>query len=159
MVEGTDSAGGYLVAPEVSDQLVRLRTVATPLRSRFSSVSVTSDTLQISQQTSGLTAAWTDELATKTAADFTFGQISASVFTGAGLAVVSNQLLQDARPSIDGLITQDLSKRLAILEEKAFINGSGTGQPRGILNTSGINTSRSPTPTRPRPSRSCSRTS
>ena len=139
MVEGTDSAGGYLVAPEVSDELVRLRTVSTPLRSRFSSVSVNSDTLQISQQTAGLTAAWTDELATKTAADFTFGQISVSNFTAAGLAVVSNQLLADARPSIDGLITADLAKRIAILEEKAFINGTGTAQPRGILNTSGIN--------------------
>ena len=139
MTEGTDSAGGYLVPPEVSDELVRLKTVATPLRELFSRVQVQSDTLQIAQQTGGLTAAWTDELATKTAADFTFGQISVSVFTAAGLAVVSNQLLADARPSIDGLITSDLARRIAILEEKAFINGTGTGQPRGILQTSGIN--------------------
>jgi HK97 family phage major capsid protein len=139
MVEGTDSAGGYLVPTEVSDELVRLKEYATPLRRLFSSIQVTSDKLEIAQQTGGLVAAWTDELATKTAADFTFGQISVSVFTAAGLAVVSNQLLQDARPSIDGLINQDLAKRIAILEEKALIDGSGTGQPRGILNTSGIN--------------------
>lgn len=139
MVEGTDSAGGYLVAPQVSDELVRLKYYRTPLRNLFSTLNVTSDTLQIAQQTGGLTAAWTDELATKTAADFTFGQISVSVFTAAGLAVVSNQLLQDANPSIDGLINSDLARRLATLEEVAFINGSGTGQPRGILNTSGVN--------------------
>lgn len=139
MVEGTDSAGGYLVAPEVSDELVRLKTYRTPLRNLFSSIRVGSDTLQIAQQTGGLTAAWTDELATKTAADFTFGQISVSVFTAAGLAVVSNQLLQDSNPSIDGLINSDLARRIAILEEIAFINGSGTGQPRGVLNTVGVN--------------------
>lgn len=138
MVEGTDSAGGYLVAPQVSDELVRLKYYRTPLRSLFSSINVTSDTLQIAQQTGGLTAAWTDELATKTAADMTFGQISVSVFTAAGLAVVSNQLLQDSNPSIDSLINSDLARRLAILEEVAFINGSGTGQPRGILNTVGV---------------------
>ncbi len=140
MVEGTDSAGGYLVAPQVSDELVRLKTYRTPLRSLFSSINVTTDTLQIAQQTGGLTAAWTDELATKTAADMTFGQISVSVFTAAGLAVVSNQLLQDSNPSIDSLINSDLARRLAILEEVAFINGSGTGQPRGILNTASVGT-------------------
>lgn len=139
MVEGTNSAGGYLVPPEIDAELVRLKSVATPLRGLFSNVQVQSDSLQISQQTGGLTAAWTDELATKTAADFTFGQIQVSVFTAAGLAVVSNQLLSDARPSIDGLITSDLAKRIAILEEKALVNGSGSGQPRGVLQTSGIN--------------------
>lgn len=139
MVEGTDSAGGYLVAPEVADELVRLKDYRTPLRNLFSAIRVSSDTLQIAQQTGGLTAAWTDELATKTAADMTFGQISVSVFTAAGLAVVSNQLLQDSNPTIDALINSDLAKRISILEEQAFINGSGTGQPRGILNTVGIN--------------------
>ena len=147
MVEGTDSAGGYLVTPEISSELVQLKIAQTPLRGLMSSVGIVSDTLTISTQTSGLTAGWVAELATKPQADFVFGQFSVSVFTGAGLAVVSNQLLKDAgrgsrgpQVGIDTLINRDLAKRLAILEEVAFINGSGTGQPLGILGTSGVNT-------------------
>jgi HK97 family phage major capsid protein len=77
----------------------------------------------------------------------TFGQFSVSVFTMAGLAVTSNQLLQDGGAQrngvsigIDSLINRDIAKRLATLEEIALIDGSGTGQPLGILGTPGIGT-------------------
>jgi HK97 family phage major capsid protein len=137
MTEGTDSAGGFLVEPQLLPELTRLRYNATPLRSRFSQINVTTDSVKVTQQTGGLTAGWVDELATKPAADMTFAQVTASVFTVAGMAVVSNQLLADSRPSIDSLIVPDIATKIATVEEIAFINGSGTAQPRGILNTSG----------------------
>lgn len=140
MTEGTGSAGGYLVPDQISQELLELREQQAVLRPLFSSIQVTSDTLRIPSVTGGLTAGWVAELAEKPAADMTFGEISANVFTKAGLAVVSNQLLQDARPSIDGLINRDLAKRLANVEELAFINGTGSGQPTGILNTAGVQT-------------------
>lgn len=140
MTEGTDSAGGYLVPPQISSELLTLREQSASLRPLFSQITVTSDTYQIPAITSGLSVGWVAELAAKPASDLVFGQISTSVFTAAGLAVVSNQLLQDARPSIDGLINAELAKRLALLEEVAFIDGDGTNKPTGILNTAGIST-------------------
>jgi HK97 family phage major capsid protein len=47
--------------------------------------------------------------------------ITASVFTAAGLATISNQLLADSNPAVDGLVTADLAKRLVALEETAFL--------------------------------------
>ena len=139
MTEGTGSAGGYLVPDEISSELLELRQANAVLRPLFSKVQVESDTLRIASVTSGLTAGWVAELAEKPVSDLAFAEISTSVFTAAGLAVVSNQLLADSTPSVDGLVNADLARRLANLEEVAFINGSGTGQPRGILNTSGVN--------------------
>lgn len=138
MSEGTNSAGGWLVAPEISDELIRLREARTVLRSLCSKIDVTSDTLEIASITGGLGAAWTAELAEKPAFDMTFGQQTVSIYTLAALAVVSNQLLADSKPGIDGLIAGDLAYRLAKAEEIALINGSGTGQPTGILNQSGV---------------------
>lgn len=138
MTEGTDSAGGYLVDPLHVGELVELREHATPFESLFPVLNVATDSVEITQQTGGLAAGWADELATKTSADFTFGQITASIFTAAGLGVVSNQLLADARPSIDGLIIRDLARRLGVVRETAVINGSGTGQPLGVLGTAGV---------------------
>jgi HK97 family phage major capsid protein len=72
----------------------------------------------------------------------TLATITASIFTAAGLATISNQLLADSNPAVDGLVTSDLTKRLVALEETAFLTGSGTGQPLGILNTPGLGTTR-----------------
>lgn len=138
MVEGTDSAGGFLVPPDISSDLQRLRYHSSVLRGLFSSVNVTSDEFQIPAVVSGLVAGWVAELAEKPEAELTFQSATTNVFTGAGLAVVSNQLLKDANWSVDQLVNTDLAFRLAQLEEIAFINGSGVGQPRGILNTNGV---------------------
>lgn len=140
MTEGTGSAGGLLVPDQIAEGILALRQNAAVLRGLFSQVNVSSDTLRIASVTGGLTAGWVAELATKPNADLAFGEISTNVFTAAGLAVASNQLLQDATSSVDQLVNSDLARRLANLEEIAFINGSGSGQPLGILQTSGIQT-------------------
>jgi HK97 family phage major capsid protein len=44
-------------------------------------------------------------------------------------------------------LISDLAKRLATLEEVAFLNGSGTDQPKGILQTSGVNSQTTETST------------
>lgn len=139
MTEGTGTAGGYLVPDQISTELLELREQVSVLRPLFSRLQVVSDTLRIPSITSGLTAGWVAELATKPSADLAFAEMSVNVFTKAGLAVASNQLLRDARQSVDRLIYKDLAKRLAWLEEVAFLAGTGTGQPLGILNTSGVN--------------------
>jgi HK97 family phage major capsid protein len=140
MTQGTGSAGGYLVPDQVSSDILELRAQRAVLRGLIPTIQVDSDTLRIASVTGGLTAGWVAELATKPSQDMTFGEVSVNVFTVAGLATVSNQLLRNSNPSIDRLINSDLALRIANVEEIAIISGSGTGQPQGILNTSGINT-------------------
>lgn len=140
MTIGTGSAGGFLVPDQISDELIALRVEQTVLRALIPVLQVNSDTLRISKVDSGLTADWVAELAAKPQQDAVFSEITENVFTKAGLAVVSNQLLRDSsgNKAIDTFIAQDLAKRLAIVEEKAILNGTGTGQPQGILNTTGV---------------------
>lgn len=138
MTEGTGSAGGFLVPPQVSSELLALRQQDAVLRNLFSSVSVTSTDLRIASVESGLVAGWVAELAEKPKSDLTFAEIGVMTFTAAGLAVTSNQLLRDANHSIDTLVNTDLARRLRAVEEVAFINGSGVNQPLGILNTAGV---------------------
>lgn len=138
MTQASGSTGGYLVPPQVSSELLRFREQQNILRPLFSRVQVDADVLRIAAQTKGLLAGWVAELAQKPESDLAFGEVSVNVFWKAGMAVVSNQLLRNSNPSIDGLIYSDLGKRLAALEEIAFISGSGNGQPLGILNTPGV---------------------
>lgn len=139
MTEGTQAQGGYLVRPQVERQLVLARESDNILRGLCSKLDVTTNAIQLDQLGLTTTAGWVAELATKPeSTGMTLATVTASVFTAAGLATVSNQLLADSNPAIDGLVTSDLAKRLVALEEAAFIAGTGTGQPLGILNTPGI---------------------
>lgn len=138
MSEGTGSAGGFLVPPQISNEIIQLRQQDAILRPLFSSVNINTTTLKIASVESGLVAGWVAELAQKPLGDLTFAELSVDTFTAAGLAVASNQLLRDATPSVDTLINSDIARRLRALEEVAFLDGSGTNQPRGILNTDGV---------------------
>jgi HK97 family phage major capsid protein len=139
MTEGTQAQGGYLVRPQVERQIVLARENDNVLRGLCSKLNVTTNSIQLDQLGLTTTAGWVAELAQKPeTTGMTLATVTASVFTAAGLATVSNQLLQDSNPAIDGLVTSDLAKRLVALEEAAFINGTGSGQPLGILNTPGI---------------------
>jgi HK97 family phage major capsid protein len=139
MTEGVDAQGGYLVRPQVERQIVQAKELDNVLRGLCSKLNVTSNAIQLDQIGLSTTAGWVAELAQKPETTaMTLATVTASVFTAAGLATISNQLLADSNPAVDGLVTSDLAKRLVALEEAAFINGTGTGQPLGILNTPGI---------------------
>jgi HK97 family phage major capsid protein len=139
MTEGVDAQGGYLVRPQIERQIVESIELDNVLRGLCSSINVTVPSIQLDQLTLAATAGWVAEMAQKPeSTGMTLASVTASVFTAAGLATVSNQLLADSNPGIDNLVTSDLAKRLRALEEAAFIAGTGSGQPLGILNTPGL---------------------
>lgn len=141
MTEGTGNQGGYLVQPEIERRIVEAIESDNVLRDLCSKVNVTTNSIQVDNIGLSTQAGWVAELGTKPESTaLTLASVTASVFTAAGLATVSNQLLADANPAVDGLVTSDLVKRLVALEETAFISGTGTGQPLGILNTPGVST-------------------
>jgi HK97 family phage major capsid protein len=139
MTEGTDGQGGYLVRPQVERQIVQAREFDNVLRALCSKITVNTNSIQLDQLALSTQAGWVAELAQKPEqTGMTLATVTASVFTAAGLATVSNQLLADSDPAVDQLVTTDLATKLVALEETAFLNGSGIGQPLGILNTPGI---------------------
>jgi HK97 family phage major capsid protein len=139
MSEGTAAQGGYLVQPSVERRIVLARESDNALRALCSKINVNTNAVQFDSISLTTAAGWVAELAVKPeTTSMALASISASVFTAAGLATISNQLLADSNPAVDGLVTADLAKRLVALEETAFLTGSGTNQPLGILNTPGI---------------------
>lgn len=150
MSEGVAAQGGYLVRPSVERQIVATREQDNVLRALCSKLNVTTNEISLDQLTLATTAGWVAELAQKPeGTSMTLASVSASVFTAAGLATISNQLLADSNPAVDRLVTADLAKRLVALEETAFLTGSGVGQPLGILNTPGVQTVNADTPGNP----------
>lgn len=141
MTEGTGSQGGYLVVKQIERQLVEAIELSNVLRDLCTKVNVSTNAVEFDRIQLGTTAGWVAEQGTKPeSTSLSLSTITANIFTAAGLATISNQLLADSVPSVDGLVITDLAKRLRALEEDAFLNGDGTGKPLGLLNTSGVQT-------------------
>lgn len=137
--EATASAG-YLVPPVYWQQgIAEYRLAAAKVRALCTVIpGIATNLVYMPRETGIASVGWTAENAAKPSTDQTFGQIAVNIFTLAGISKVSRQLLEDSSPAVDMIVRKDLGRLLGQAEDIAFINGSGTGQPTGLLNTAGI---------------------
>jgi HK97 family phage major capsid protein len=142
LAEGSGSAGGYLVQPELAQevaQLVRARSVVMQMGPRVFPVK---KSLLLSSVSAGATAAYVGENAAIPASEETFAQDTLlSPKNLAALVPVSNRLLRDAAdvPDVEQVVQSDLAEVLSLRQDLAFIQGTGTGgEPLGIKNASGL---------------------
>lgn len=147
LVKGTDSAGGYLVPDEFRDKLVECVKSYGGFLSNVEEVT-SSDGRKwlwptITDETGGNpneAAIVAESAAFAGGADPVFGENSLDVFkyttTGAGNnpVRVSVELLQDSAVDMDALLRRLFGRRIGRKEARDAVVGTGSGQPKGILN-------------------------
>jgi len=143
--EGDDVQGGFLV-PEVyrkdlmmialENAVVRPNgaTVIPPVKTDSINIPYVDDTTHASTVFGGVVGTWTAEAAAKTANKPTFGQMTLTPHKLAGLTYLSHELRDDSAIAIVPLIKRMFGSAWGYYEDDAFINGTGAGQPLGILN-------------------------
>jgi len=140
--EGTGSSGGYLVAPEVSAEVVHLIRARSAVARLGPRVVPVSKELSVTSLSSGATAYYTAENAPIPVSEQTFAQaVLLRPRELAALVPVSNRLLRDAadNPAIEDVLRADLAEIIALREDLAFLQGTGTGgEPLGIRTTPGL---------------------
>lgn len=144
LVEGTDSAGGFLVPPEHLNTLLsraleqsiwRPRATVFPMRSDTATLPTIIDTSHASTVFGGVKMYWTKEAADKTANEPAFGEVMLTARKLAGYTALSNELLMDSGVALEPLLRRMFGDAIAFFEEDAFINGTGAGQPLGFMNS------------------------
>jgi HK97 family phage major capsid protein len=129
-----DTAGGYLVPVEQSNQVIELLRADSVVLPLCRQLPLNRPTLTIPTQTGGATAYWVGENSTITASEPTFGQITLIAKKLGILVKLSNELLEDSDPAIDALIREDIARVAALEIDRVILEGSGLGgEPRGIL--------------------------
>ena len=94
---------------------------------------------------SGLETGWITEGQPVPEGQLSFDGVTLTPKHVGGKTEMSRQLLQQSSPGIEQLVREDLSFLIAKQIDRAIINGSGAaGEPRGILNTLGIQTADMP---------------
>jgi HK97 family phage major capsid protein len=98
------------------------------------------DNVSYPKQTGRATGSWVGENPGTDVADsaLTLGSILSSPKTYQSSSSYSRQLLAQAVIDVDSLVREDLARDLALAVDSAAISGTGTLQPLGILNTTGV---------------------
>lgn len=149
LLEGTDTAGGFLVAPDYHAQLIKKVAGLTAIRPLARVIQVSGDTAvwprinytTNDKFTSPVRLTWTGETpplnTTARVTDPTFGVVTVSVKTAMASLPLSNDLIEDAAFDVIGIATDLFAEAYALGEDDSFINGPSSGssgpQPQGIL--------------------------
>lgn len=147
--EGTASDGGYLVQEEFVSELLK-NTFATGLllpKVRKIPISTNANVLKINgiNETSrvdgsrwgGIQAYWEGEADQIATSKPTFNQLTLTLKKLACLCYATDELLEDA-PALQAVINEAASNELAFKLDNAIINGSGVGEPLGIMNSDAL---------------------
>lgn len=131
--EGTDPDGGFLVPDEFENQLIQKLQEANVLRTISHVIQTNSGEHKIPVVASEGTAAWLEEEAAYTESNTQFSQVSLGSHKLGTLIKVSEELLNDSAFDLMAYLSDEFGRRLGNAEEQAFLTGTGTGQPSGVL--------------------------
>jgi HK97 family phage major capsid protein len=146
--ESVGSAGGFLVPEEFLPDLYGVGSERTAVRSRATVIPMSRRSIRIPvlDQTGtssnapnffgGIQPVWTEEATSKDETDPSFRQIELVAHKLTCYTEVSDELVEDAVISFDAFLRGPLgfAGAIAWTEEYAFLQGTGTGQPLGVLN-------------------------
>lgn len=134
---GTGSAGGYLVPRSLADKIVE-KLVERNFVRRFATVIQTESPHDIPIEASLPTASWISEAAAFTESEPRFAQKTLGAHKLGIITTVSEELLNDAAFDVEGYLALKFGNAIGTAEQTAFLVGTGTGQPKGIVADAGI---------------------
>ena len=146
--ENVGSEGGFLVPEEFRAELLMMALETAVVRSRARVIPMGAltlkmpairDTTHATSVFGGVQASWLGEAADlSTVREPTFMQLQLTARKLTGYTRSSNELIQDSAISIEAIIGQLFPAAIAYFEDEAFMNGTGAGQPLGIINADAL---------------------
>lgn len=131
--ESTNTAGGYLVFPEMSTAIIDLREQYGTARRLINVVQMASDVQTIPRRTGGLTGYFAIEENAFTESNKTWGQVRLQAQALGTLTKISRELADDAVISVADDIASEIAYGLAVKEDATLWNGDGTSAYGGII--------------------------
>ncbi len=137
---GEGASGAYLIATEISKELIDLAAADIVMMQMGVSVySGLAGELPIPKITGRPSLYWVGEEQEPTESTTTFGEIVLRPKTAAAFAKISRKLIKQSRGVADKIVREQLQKAFALGLESAFLNGLGNEkQPSGIFRMSGM---------------------
>ncbi|MYZ46467.1 phage major capsid protein [Propylenella binzhouense] len=138
LVAANDAAGGYLAPEQFASELIKLLVEYSPIRAYARVMNITAGEVKFPRRTASTAATWVAETADRTASEPAFEQITLTPHELATFTDISTQLLEDNSYGLEGELMADFAESFGKTEGAAFVNGTGSGQPKGLMVASGI---------------------
>ncbi|TCW35303.1 HK97 family phage major capsid protein [Laceyella sacchari] len=137
--EGTNTAGGYLVPEEFEREVIRKLENDVAIRRAGARIfTMNTNRLEVPVESTRGSGGWVGEGTAYTETDPTFGQIALTPFKYTRLIQSTEELLEDSGINVVEYLSDVFARDFAEAEDKAFLEGTGTNQPTGILNDPNI---------------------
>lgn len=142
--ETVPADGGFLVQQDFSTALLndvfqtgilasKCRRVAISGNSNGIKINGIDETSRVSSRAGGIVGYWGEEAGTVTATKPKFRQINLELKKLFGLCYATDELMSDSA-ALESVISTGFASEFGFLIDDAIINGTGAGQPLGILN-------------------------
>ena len=137
---GTATAGGNTVATNLltGSFIDILRPCAKVLQAGAKVMTGLNGNVAIPRQTGAGSAYWIGEGDEPTESQQAFDQVAMTPRTVGAFTEISRKLLLQSSVGVQDFVSQDLITVIGLAMDAAAINGAGSAQPVGILNTAGI---------------------
>ncbi len=140
--EGIDEDGGFLVPAELLSRIIDRK--PTPLRIASNTTQLTTgrDALMLPKNnysaddiyTTGIRASWTGESGNPAQANKPqFGTFRIPIYTAMLTLNITNDLIEDSMFPLQSWVSDKFRETIDILKDNMALNGTGIGQPTGML--------------------------
>lgn len=137
--EGVGADGGFAVPPEWSSAIMQavsgedsLLSLTDQQRVSGNSITFPTDETTAWQTTGGILGYWDSESAAITQSKPSLKDVTVKLNRLTALVPMTEELLEDA-PAMSAYVTRKAGEKLAFKVNDAIINGTGVGQPLGIM--------------------------
>ncbi len=124
--EGAGATGGYLVPVEYVWDMVQLARSRTFSLQECTVLTMGSNSLKVPAELTLAAVEWDVEAGTISQGEGTFAQVSLDTQRLNGLAVVSNEMLQDSALDIAGILAEQFGYAAALELDNQVLNGTGS---------------------------------
>lgn len=147
--EAVPSEGGFLVQTDFATDLLQRMNEMGDIISRVRDIPISAESNGIKlpyidevsradgARFGGVQAFWANEADTATGTKPKFGEMELSLKKLIGIAFSTEELLKDST-ALGAIMTTAFTEELTFKTEDAIVNGTGTGQPLGLLNSGGV---------------------
>lgn len=128
------TTGGYFAATDFLDELQAYQLLISKMRGICRVQATSAEKVQMPSLQNDTTVFWAAEQAQfQNSQDPTTGMIEIPVHEIRALLKISQQNLEDSQFNLEDFMKQRMMLGFAQTEGKAFVKGTGNGQPRGIM--------------------------
>lgn len=136
---GTDATAGNLAPAEYVNELIKVITEISPVRSVARIRQTSNKEIEVPSKTATFAAAWTAETGTRSeTTGYTTSLNTIPTHELYALVDISSALLEDSVFDLEAEMNTEFAEQFAKAEGTAFISGNGTNKPTGITDGSTV---------------------